>query len=192
MFDGQPKEVIIYETADGTQPFIIWRERLRDAKTRAVIRKRIERLERGNPGDFKCFGDICELRIDYGPGFRLYLAFTGQHAVLLLCGRQKHARGGFCEGARVLERLSREVQSMMRWSEYAKQSLATDAEEAAAYLRLALEEAAEDPAGLVAAFNQVTEARGSIDDLGLSVEERAELASALSRSLAATTLQQAA
>jgi DNA-binding phage protein len=81
---------------------------------------------------------------------------------------------------------------MMRWEDYLKKSLAENAEEAAAYLRLAVAEAGEDPAGLIAAFNQVTESRGGIDDLGLSVEERANLASTLSRSLAALALPRAA
>ena len=70
--------------------------------------------------------------------------------------------------------------------------LATDAEEAAALLRLALEEVKDDPRGLLLIVQHITTARGDIDDLGLSDAEKISLASALSRSLTATTLLQAA
>ncbi len=81
---------------------------------------------------------------------------------------------------------------MMRWTDYLRNSLAANVEEAAAYLRLSLAEAAEDPAGLLLAVKQIVEARGGIEDLGLSLEEQAALATALSRSLAAAPILQAA
>ena len=90
MFDGQPKEVIIYETADSAQPFHEWREALRDAQALARINQRVNRLMQGNPGDYKTVGEgVYELRIDYGPGYRLYFAFAGRQIVLLLCGGAK-------------------------------------------------------------------------------------------------------
>jgi putative addiction module killer protein len=91
MFDGQPKELIIYETATGAQPFIEWLRGLRDRAGQARIRARLERLEQlGNPGDYKSVGTgVYELRIDFGPGYRVYLGLTGQQLVLLLCGGDK-------------------------------------------------------------------------------------------------------
>ena len=92
MFDGQPQEIIIYETADGVQPFHEWRVRLRDPEALARINKRVNRLLLGNPGDYKEVGGIYELRIDYGPGYRLYLALAGRHVVVLLCGGDKRTQ----------------------------------------------------------------------------------------------------
>lgn len=70
---------------------------------------------------------------------------------------------------------------MMRWEDYLKNSLAANVEEAAAYLRVALEEVAEDPEGLLHAINQIVEARGGLDDLGLSQAELLALVYALTR-----------
>ena len=91
MFDGQPKEILLYEKEDGRQPFTEWLRALPDRKARAQVRKRLDRLELlGHPGDYKSLGDgLYELRIDLGPGYRLYLALSGRHAVLLLCGGDK-------------------------------------------------------------------------------------------------------
>ena len=90
MFDGQPKELIIYTTHDGRRPFDEWVSTLRDRETLARIEKRLIRLRGGNPGDYKCVGEgLYELRINYGPGFRLYCAQAGQQLILLLCGGDK-------------------------------------------------------------------------------------------------------
>lgn len=70
---------------------------------------------------------------------------------------------------------------MMTWDEYLKDSLAASAERAAAYLRVALEEVEEDPEGLPRAINQIVEARGGLDDLGLSQAELLALVYALTR-----------
>lgn len=67
MFDGQPKQLLIYETKDGTQPLEKWMTKLRDVEAIARFDERIDRLERGNPGDYKSVGaGVYELRIDYG------------------------------------------------------------------------------------------------------------------------------
>ncbi len=93
MFDGQPKQIIIYQTVDGTEPFNEWLTKLRDAEAVGRIEKRLNRLLRGNPGDYKTVGNgVYELRIDYGPGYRLYCALAGQQIVLLLCGGDKRTQ----------------------------------------------------------------------------------------------------
>ncbi len=93
MFDGQPREIIIYQTADGAEPFNEWLMKLRDAEALGRIEKRLNRLLRGNPGDYKAVGNgVYELRIDYGPGYRLYCALLGQRLVLLLCGGDKRTQ----------------------------------------------------------------------------------------------------
>ncbi len=87
---SQPHELRIYETGEGEAPFVTWLDNLRDRKARANIRKRLDRVMLGNFGDFKSVGQgILELRIDYGPGYRVYFALTGTLVVLLLCGGDK-------------------------------------------------------------------------------------------------------
>ena len=74
-----------------TAVFASWLEELRDANARTRILVRIRRLELGNPGDVKAVGEgIIELRIAYGPGYRVY--FTRQEIVLLLCGGDKSSQ----------------------------------------------------------------------------------------------------
>jgi|SRR5581483_12324601 len=90
MFDGQPKEISVYQDADGVEPFNKWLSKLRDPKARARIETRLARLRvQGNPGDYKEVGGVYELRIDYGPGYRIYCNFVGGRVVLLLCGGNK-------------------------------------------------------------------------------------------------------
>ena len=93
MFDGQPQEISVYERADGTRPFDEWMIELRDRRAIARIDARVTRLQGGNPGDYKSVGEgVYELRIDYGPGYRLYFAFAGNHLILLLLGGDKRSQ----------------------------------------------------------------------------------------------------
>jgi putative addiction module killer protein len=79
-----------YLTASGRDVFGEWLSRLRDARTRAKIVARIDRLSAGNFGDAKALrGGLFELRIDWGPGYRVYYALVGRSCVLLLCGGDK-------------------------------------------------------------------------------------------------------
>ncbi len=90
MFDGQPKQIIVFETANGSCPFEEWLYALRDRRAVARVDARVTRLEAGNPGDYKSLIDgVYELRIDYGPGYRIYFAFSGRQIVLLLWGGDK-------------------------------------------------------------------------------------------------------
>lgn len=70
--------------------FDIWLRKLRDRRAAARIASRIARAEDGNLGDFKSVGDgLCELRIDYGPGYRIYFMWRGPVMIVLLCGGDK-------------------------------------------------------------------------------------------------------
>ncbi len=90
MFDGQPQEIVLYEKSDGTRPYEEWLAKLRDRRAIARIDARVTRLQGGNPGDYKSIGaGVYELRIDYGPGYRLYFAFARHHIILLLLGGDK-------------------------------------------------------------------------------------------------------
>ena len=67
-----------------------WIRNLRDERARYRINARIERLKQGNPGDVKPAGEgISEMRIDYGPGYRVYYKDTGKEIILLLYGGDK-------------------------------------------------------------------------------------------------------
>lgn len=86
-----------------TETFRIWLADLRDRRAVARIAARIDRLKLGNPGDVKSIGDgVSELRIDYGPGYRLYFKRVGQEVVLLLCGGDKSTQDGDIERAKAL------------------------------------------------------------------------------------------
>ncbi len=73
-----------------TEIFAKWLDGLHDIRSRARILARIERLSAGNPGDVKPVGEgVSELRIDYGPGYRVYHKKHGQKVVILLAGGDK-------------------------------------------------------------------------------------------------------
>jgi len=83
-------ELRIYTDAQGQAPLTQWLDALRDAKARAQIRARLARVAAGNFGDCKPLRDgVQELRVDFGPGYRVYLSRQGPVLVLLLCGSDK-------------------------------------------------------------------------------------------------------
>lgn len=83
-------DIRIYTDADGGAPFEEWLNGLKDVQGRARIRARLARLQAGNFGDCKPVRDgVQELRIDHGPGYRVYLSRQGTVLVLLLCGSDK-------------------------------------------------------------------------------------------------------
>lgn len=76
-----------------TDVFTKWIDGLRDIKARARILVRMERLVAGNPGDVKPVGEgVSELRVDYGPGYRLYYTTLGPEIVILLAGDDKNTQ----------------------------------------------------------------------------------------------------
>jgi len=77
-----------------TRVFAKWIDGLRDMRARARILVRIERLAGRNPGDVKPVGGgVSELRIDYGPGYRVYFVQRGQELIILLAGGDKRTQG---------------------------------------------------------------------------------------------------
>ena len=76
-----------------TEVYAKWLDSLRDVHVRARILVRIERLAAGNPGNVKPVGEgVSELRIDYGPGYRVYYKKQGQEIVILLAGGDKRTQ----------------------------------------------------------------------------------------------------
>lgn len=73
-----------------TGAFRKWRMRLKDERTRGLIASRLDRLAFGHAGDVATVGDrISELRIHYGPGYRIYFQKRGNTIIVLLCGGDK-------------------------------------------------------------------------------------------------------
>ena len=84
-----------YQMADGRSPFDEWLADLKDVQARARIRARLARVQAGNFGDCKPLREgVQELRIDHGPGYRIYLNRQGPVVVLLLCGSDKSGQRG--------------------------------------------------------------------------------------------------
>ncbi|MEI6208024.1 MAG: type II toxin-antitoxin system RelE/ParE family toxin [Desulfuromonadales bacterium] len=85
-----PLEIEYYISANGDRPFKEWLEGLRDINGRAKIRVRLDRARLGNLGDHKHLEQgVWELRIDYGPGYRVYFGKDGNRIILLLVGGDK-------------------------------------------------------------------------------------------------------
>ncbi len=92
-----------------TQTFQKWRTRLRDERARALIASRLDRLAYGHAGDVEPVGQgISELRIHYGPGYRIYFQKQGSTIIILLCGGDKSTQAKDIKAAKRL---------MDEWSE---------------------------------------------------------------------------
>ena len=88
-----------------TEVFAKWLDGLRDIRARARVQARIERLAMGNPGDVKPVGEgVSELRIDHGPGYRVYHTMRGREVIVLLAGGTKRTQDRDIETARRLNR----------------------------------------------------------------------------------------
>jgi putative addiction module killer protein len=101
--ETRPKELRVLVTGEGQEPFNEWLTSLRDIKTRAKIRVRLDRISLGNFGDCHGVGEgVQELRIDYGPGYRIYFGQKGTSIVLLHCGGDKSTQTKDIETAKRL------------------------------------------------------------------------------------------
>lgn len=88
--EARQKNVIAYAGRNGVEPFTIWLEGLRDAEGRRRILVRITRVACGNYGDCAPVGDgVSELRLFFGPGYRIYFGEHENDVVVLLCGGDK-------------------------------------------------------------------------------------------------------
>jgi len=86
--------------------FIKWFKKLRDDRAVAKILERVKRLAEGNPGDVKPAGEgVSEMRIDYGPGYRVYFKDTGREIIILLCGGDKSTQQSDINEAKKIARL---------------------------------------------------------------------------------------
>ena len=87
------KEARTYRAPDGSAPFEDWVDQLKDTVGRIKIRVRLRRVMQGNLGDYRPIGSgIIELRIDFGPGYRLYAGLHGPEVIVILCGGDKKSQ----------------------------------------------------------------------------------------------------
>ena len=83
-----------------TEAFARWIDGLRDVRARARVQVRIERIASGNPGDVQPVGEgVSEMRIDYGPGYRVYFKRIGRATVILLAGGDKSTQSADIKNA---------------------------------------------------------------------------------------------
>lgn len=86
-------QLLYYQTSSGRRPFPEWLDALQDSEACGRIEARLARLLSGNFGDSEYVGEgVTELRIDWGPGYRVYFARLGEVVVLLLCGGDKRTQ----------------------------------------------------------------------------------------------------
>lgn len=111
MTEAVPQKLQEYLTADGRSPFTEWLRELKDRTARARIRVRLNRIQLGNFGDCRSLGDdLHEIRVDHGPGYRVYFGRSGNTVVVLLCGGDKRAQSRDIDRARSY------------WDEYRRQN----------------------------------------------------------------------
>jgi putative addiction module killer protein len=83
-------EIRHYLSSTGRDPYQSWLDRLKDLRARVAIQRRVDRFAAGHFGDHKpCRAGVWEVRVDVGPGYRIYYARDGRTIVLLLCGGDK-------------------------------------------------------------------------------------------------------
>jgi len=96
-----PRELLYYETADGKVPVRDWLDGIEGSPAYFEIVRRLDRVELGNFGDHGPVGDgVSELRIDFGPGYRVYYGRDGLDFVILLVGGSKKGQQGDIEAAK--------------------------------------------------------------------------------------------
>jgi putative addiction module killer protein len=89
-----------------TETFIKWLKKLKDRIGKFLIAERISRLKNGNPGDCSPVGEnVSEMRIHYGPGYRIYFKDTGKEIIILLCGGGKSTQQADIIKARELAKM---------------------------------------------------------------------------------------
>ncbi len=97
MNDTDKLAVDAYRTSSGKEPFTEWLDSIRDKTTQSRIKKRMDRVEDGNMGDYKQLGtNLYELRLNFGPGYRIYYSIyfteSDSKTILILCAGDKSSQ----------------------------------------------------------------------------------------------------
>ncbi len=155
--------------------FVQWLDDLVDIQARARVQARIERLAAGNPGDVEPVGEgVSELRINYGPGYRVYFKKRGRELIILLAGGDKSTQARDIKAAlRLARNLGVATMKKTVTTRYDVAEHLRTPEEMAAYLEACLEEADGDAAFIAKALGDIARAKGMSQvarDAGLSRE----------------------
>ena len=95
------RQLVYYQDESGKRPFRIWLHSLKDSRTQKRVQARLARVQAGNLGDYKSLKDgVFELRLDFGPGFRIYFGQHGETVVILLCAGDKSDQSRDIENAK--------------------------------------------------------------------------------------------
>jgi putative addiction module killer protein len=96
-----PKQIVFYTDEDGNEPFQAWIDNLRDKQGRRRIINRLFRVQQGNYGDVEPIGEgLSELRLFFGPGYRVYFGEDAGNIVVILCGGDKSSQSRDVEEAK--------------------------------------------------------------------------------------------
>ena len=97
----EPKQIVFYADENGNEPFDVWLTALRDTKGRRRILNRLLRVSQGNFGDVESVGEgLSELRLFFGPGYRVYFGEDAENIVVILCGGDKDSQSQDIENAK--------------------------------------------------------------------------------------------
>lgn len=104
--------VKLYGESGSKVPYLKWIDSIKDKEIRIRIQQRIRRLELGNFGNCKALKDgIYELKLDFGPGYRIYYGLEGKTIVILLCGGNKSTQKDDIEKAKKFWKNYKEIQN---------------------------------------------------------------------------------
>lgn len=93
MLNAHPRNLQVHRISSGREPFTEWFESIQDTKTQTRIEARLNSVKYGNFGDCQSVGDgVFELRLHFGPGYRIYFGVVDNTIVLLLCGGDKSSQ----------------------------------------------------------------------------------------------------
>src|SRR5579871_641563 len=100
--DAVERRVRLYQLANRRVPYLLWFDSLKDLRARQKIEARLGRVRLGNFGNCRAVGDgVLELKIDFGPGYRVYFAQDGRDIVIILCGGDKQSQARDIRDARI-------------------------------------------------------------------------------------------
>jgi putative addiction module killer protein/probable addiction module antidote protein len=144
-----------------TDIFDTWLDALRDKQAKRRIEARLFRLESGNPGDSKPVGDgVSEMRVDYGPGYRVYYVQRGQTLIVLLCGGGKSSQARDIISAKSLaSQWKGSEMPGVTFSRFDVADYLEDQEDYAGFLQAIIEGSAGDPAEVARALGAIARAR---------------------------------
>lgn len=103
MRNARPRTIDFYQFPNGHEPFTRWFRSIRDTSIRRRIQARFTSVRAGNLGDHRSVGDgVWELRLDFGPGYRIYYGEVDNTVVLLLCGAINPHRDGILNAQKII------------------------------------------------------------------------------------------